>query len=120
MEEADIVSDKEQIVNPSPQDNELGCVQCGKICTTNAAMKNHVKHVHDKIRAHICEMCAKDFATGFDLNTHNIQAKNPIAVKNVEMHLLTQVLLRITRNSTKTTSQLLVRSVERISRSRRT
>ena len=70
MHEGDIVSDKEQIVNPSPQDNGLGCVQCGKICTTNAAMKNHVKHVHDKIRAHICEMCAKDFATSFDLNTH--------------------------------------------------
>ena len=69
MEGGDIVSDKEQAANASPQDG-LVCVHCGKICTTSAAMKNHVKHVHEKIRGHVCEICAKVFATSFDLNTH--------------------------------------------------
>ena len=50
----------------------------------------------------------------------NIPVRNLIAVRNVEKHLLTQVLWKITRNSTNTTSRSHVRYVERLLRSRRT
>ena len=50
----------------------------------------------------------------------NIPVRNLIAVRNVKKHLLTQVLWKITRNSTNTTSRSHVRYVERLLRSRRT
>ena len=50
----------------------------------------------------------------------NIPVRNLIAVRNVEKHVPTQVLWKITRNSTNTTSRSHVRYVERLLRSRRT
>ena len=47
MEGGEVVSDMEQA---SAQNNGFDCVHCGKIFTTNVVMKNHIKHVQDKIK----------------------------------------------------------------------
>ena len=50
-------------------------------------MKNHIKHVHDKIKEHICEVCAKGFATTSDLKTHR---RTHTGEKNFPCHICGQ------------------------------
>ena len=71
----------------SAQNPGFDCVHCGKIFTTNIVMKNHIKHVHDKIKEHICEVCAKGFATTSDLNTHR---RTHTGEKNFPCHICGQ------------------------------
>ena len=84
MEGSDPVSDKEQAVNVLVPNTAFECIHCGKIFSRNKDMKNHVKHVHDKIREHICEVCAKGFATSSDLNTHR---RTHTGKKNFPCHI---------------------------------
>ena len=84
MEGGEVVSDMEQA---SAQNPGFDCVHCGKIFTTNIVMKNHIKHVHDKIKEHICEVCAKGFATTSDLNTHR---RTHTGEKNFPCHICGQ------------------------------
>ena len=87
MEGGDIVSDKELVVNASAPNTGFECDHCGKIFKTNVVMKNHIKHVHDRIREHICEVCAKGFATSCDLNTHR---RTHTGEKNFPCHICGQ------------------------------
>ena len=87
MEGSDPVSDKEQAVNVLVPNTAFECIHCGKIFSRNKDMKNHVKHVHDKIREHICEVCAKGFATSSDLNTHR---RTHTGEKNFPCHICGQ------------------------------
>ena len=61
MEGAPFVSDMNQQEKVPPKNIGNECLQCGKVFTRKIDLKNHVKHVHDKIREHICEVCAKIF-----------------------------------------------------------
>ena len=87
MEGGDIVSDKELVVNASAPNTGFECDHCGKIFKTNVVMKNHIKHVHDRIIEHICEVCAKGFATSSDLNTHR---RTHTGEKNFPCHICGQ------------------------------
>ena len=69
MEVGEVVSNMEKAVTVSAQNTGFQCVHCGKILSEEARRK-HVKHVHDKIREHICEICAKAFFSSSDLNKH--------------------------------------------------
>ena len=82
MEGGDIVSDMEQAVNASAQNNGFECIHCGKIFPTNIVLKNHIKRVH--IKEHICEVCAKSFANTSDLNTHK---RTHTGEKNFPCHI---------------------------------
>ena len=87
MEGGDIISDMEQATSALAPNTGFECDQCGKIFKTNVVMKNHIKHVHDKIKEHICEVCAKGFATSFDLNTHR---RTHTGEKNFPCHICGQ------------------------------
>ena len=69
MEGGEVVSNMEKAVTVSAQNTGFQCVHCGKILSEEARRK-HVKHVHDKIREHICEIFAKAFFPSSDLNKH--------------------------------------------------
>ena len=81
------VSEMDQQVKVLPQNTGTECLQCGKVFTRKIDLKNHVKHVHDKIREHICEVCAKGFATSSDLNTHK---RTHTGEKNFPCHICGQ------------------------------
>ena len=55
------------------------CLQCDQYFTKPSELKYHIKGVHDKIKDHICEICAKGFSTTSQLNSHMIVHSN---VKN--------------------------------------
>ena len=87
MEGGQVVSDMEQAVTASAQNTGFQCVHCGKIFASKEARRKHVKHVHDKIREHICEVCAKGFFSSSDLNTHR---RTHTGEKNFPCHICGQ------------------------------
>ena len=46
------------------------CQHCGKLLTTNSKLQNHVKSVHEGLRAHACKFCSKRFTTNGNLKAH--------------------------------------------------
>lgn len=43
---------------------------CGKIFTQNSSYYMHLKYVHEKLKKHACQLCAKTFFEKYRLRNH--------------------------------------------------
>ena len=42
-------------------EQRLDCELCGKIFRNKLVLKRHIRHVHEKLKPHICDVCGKAF-----------------------------------------------------------
>jgi KRAB domain-containing zinc finger protein len=51
-------------------EKQFECAKCGRRFLLRAAMYQHVRVVHQDIRPHLCTVCGRPFATGYQLKMH--------------------------------------------------